>query len=200
MIPAGAAATLPRRPQPSAPMAKAQTKTTDAASVDTARTDAALGAPVTTPPEGKLSETVALPAPDVTAEPPALDVALDTDAFAATAVEVTTLAEARTGDIVPDESADTAVSPVLRAASLASTVGPGVDILLTTRLDVPVTAETAGAAGTASGDMVEVFTGSATFAGMRGGVAFADGRGLATAEQAERLVREFGYRCPALSA
>lgn len=96
------------------------------------------------------------------------------------------------------EQADTQVSRVLRTVTNAATVGPKTDLLITTRLDVEDSPIEVDQDALASGDVVEVFSPNKGFAGVRAGVAFAAGRGLATSEQAGRLVREFGCRCPAL--
>ncbi len=158
---------------------------------DTASAQTAPIAPIDGAPIGRLEvETAAQ----------ILDVPVDLAATAPTQIEVLQDAEfvEMSGDIVPNEQADTDVSLVARTITAAATVGPDVDMLVTTRLDVPATARVADQDATASGDLMEVLTGNPEFAGVRGGVSFAGGRGLATAEQAERLVREFGYRAPAL--
>lgn len=93
-------------------------------------------------------------------------------------------------------TADTKQSPVVRTVTNAATVGPKTDLLVTTRLDADRDADLDEA--TASGDLVEVLSPNEEFSGVRGGVRFAQGKGLATADQAKHLVREYGYRAPAL--
>jgi hypothetical protein len=101
---------------------------------------------------------------------------------------------------VPMPQADTQHEAVpIETVTTAATVGPKTDRMIRTRLDEgEADAPEASGEATASGDLIEVFSPNRQFAGVRAGVSFAGGRGLATAKQAARLVREFGYRAPAL--
>jgi pyruvate/2-oxoglutarate dehydrogenase complex dihydrolipoamide acyltransferase (E2) component len=128
-------------------------------------------------------------------------VAPDADASAPTPLEAEIPQERRAaGSPKPSAQADTQRSPVVRTVTNAATVGPKTDLLVTTALDAGLDEfdDEAMDEATASGDLVEVLAPNEEFSGVRGGVRFAQGKGLATAEQAGRLVVDFGYSAPAL--